>query len=215
MIEQVLEPTSLESTPVEKVERNPARCFVVPVASVEADYSEVLHRIWELASQSGTEVRFVGLSAEKAREGELRRSLVTMAAVLRSGGVAASVDILTGRDWANRLRSSLGPEDTVICQVGPSEGFLHRSLGRQLQVELDAPFYILSGPAVPQASQPHWLVQAAAWTGSAAILAAFFLLQVKIGLLGSGLAVFLGSLSVIAEVVLICAWNAWLSGDHT
>lgn len=210
MIEQELDLTSLEFTPFQDEEHNQERCLIVPVASVGTDDSAVLHRIWELASRSGAVVRFVGICPEKAREGELRRSLVTMAAVLHSGGVTARVDMLTGRDWSSRLRSSLGSEDTLICQNEASRGFLHPSLLRQLQTELDASFYILSSPMASLAATPHWLVRTAAWAGSAAILAGFFIFQFKISLLGGNLATVLEALSAVVEVVAICAWNAWL-----
>jgi hypothetical protein len=215
MIKQELKVSSKVLTPAPDREPTRARCYVVPAASVEADDSGILHRIWELASSTGAEVRFVGLCAEKSQEPAMRRSLVTKVALMRSGGLTVHVEIITGRSWIHRLQASLGPEDTVICRMDPSERFLGRPLSWQLQAELVAPFYILSGSEAPQTEQPHWLAEAAAWIGSVAILAGFFLLQVKIHQTGGGWTIFIESLSVVAEVVLILAWNAWLSDTYT
>ncbi len=211
MLEQELELPSLDISPAPDGVQNPGRCFIVPVALPDADDPGVLHRIWELASRSGAEVRFAGLCAEKAREPELRRTLIRMAAMLRSGGVKARVEMLNGRaNWVHQIRSSLGTEDLVIFQDGRSQGLLQRSLSRRLQADLDASILILSGTEVSQGIQPGWLVRAAAWIGTLAIVAGFFVLQARIDLLGGSLAVLLESLSVAAEVVLICIWNAWL-----
>jgi len=189
----------------------PARRYILPISSVEADTSAVLHRVWELAGSNGAEVWLVGLGADPCQEPALRRMLVTLTAVLKHDRVEAHSQVFTGRDWARRLKAVIREGDLVICWDEQPEGYLTKPLSRLLQTELNAPLLILSKPSERRLPRPRWLLQAAAWTGILAMLVGFFFVQVRVLQFGGSLAVTLGAGSAVLEIILLSAWNNLLS----
>jgi hypothetical protein len=96
-----------------------------------------------------------------------------------------------------------------VCFAEQHIGLSHKPLSQVLQSDLNVPLYILSGLYPQIDSHPNWLAQAAAWTGSIAIILGFFLLQVKSDHLTKDWShIILPVLSIPLEVWLIWMWNS-------
>lgn len=185
----------------------PARRFIVPVTCPEADLTAVTQRVWQLASATGGQVKFIGLCNDPAQEPSLRRTLVTMSAMMNYGNVSADVEIVIGRDWVENVKSRLQTGDMVVCFDGPRVGPLQKPLSQILQSDLNVPLYILSRPRSQKDSRSNWLTGAAAWIGFIAIIAGFFMLQVKIDQFAESWTIVLQVLVTAVEFWLIWVWN--------
>jgi hypothetical protein len=182
--------------------------LIVLVSSLEADLSAMARRVWQLASASSAHIIFLALYSNSVQQPGLRRELVSMAAMVSDGAVSAEVAVLEGTDWVGAVRSLSKAGDVVVCLGEQRVGASRKSLSQVLQSQLDLPLYILSGFYPQKAVRPNWISQAAAWGGSIAILAGFFLLQVRIDDLTQNWSqsVFF-FMSVLLEIAIIWVWN--------
>ena len=99
MIKIDLNSTTLTVPTVSQSDLESVRRFIVLVPPIEADFTLVTRRIWELADAMGAHVLFIGLCNDATQEPGLRRELVTMSAMVNYGKVSAEIEILFGRDW--------------------------------------------------------------------------------------------------------------------
>src|SRR5215212_6492533 len=83
----------------------PAHRLIVPILDPETDLTTVIHRVWELANATGSDVKFIGLCNESIQELVFRRTLVTIAAMMNDDHVYADSEIVFGRDWVSALKS--------------------------------------------------------------------------------------------------------------
>jgi hypothetical protein len=203
-------PALLTSAPAALSELEPAQRLIVLVPDPEADTLPALHRIWELANARRAHVLFLSLCTDFKQEPSLRRSLITMAAMVQDGNVHAEAKVEMETNWVDSVKRNYQPGDTILCFAEQRAGLLHRPLSQILQSNLSTPVYILSGLYQPK---PRWslLSQIAAWMGFLGILAGFFVLQINIiqsskGGLESILLIF----SLIPEYWLIIFWNSLL-----
>jgi len=190
----------------DQVDRS-ARNLLVLIPA-DSDYSMLTHRIWELATTTGMQVKLLSLCKDTAQESSLRRGLVTIASLLKSGGISTEVTLELGTNWLAAVRRIFQPGDMIVCFAEQRAGLLHRPLSQILQSDLNAPVYILSGFYPRQLPEPNWWSQAAAWGGSIALIVGAFLLQIQIISVPQDWAQnVLLILSVIGEIWLITAWN--------
>ena len=166
--------------------------------------------MWELANTTGAHVKLLGLFNDETQEPSLRRRLVTMCAIVNYGSVSAETEVAFGKDWVDAVKSRWQAGDIVVCFAEQRAGLLQRPLSQILQSDLDIPLYILSGLYPQNDSSSSWLARAAAWIGSIAIIAGFFVLQTRISLLTDWSQTILMLLSTAVEVWAIWIWNSLL-----
>lgn len=174
----------------------------------DSDGNTINHRIWELAASTGMQVKLLGLCKDTAQEPSLRRELITIASLLKGGGVSTEVTVEIGTNWLAAVRRVFQPGDMIVCFAEQRAGLLHRPLSQILHSDLKAPVYILSGLNSQNLQQGNLWFQAAAWAGSILIIVGAFLLQVQITSVPQGWAqTTLLILSVIGEIWLIASWS--------
>ena len=178
----------------------------------DEDYTAATRRIWELANAHYASVQFLGLCKDVEDEPSLRRRLVTMSALVKDGNVSAEAKVEIGTNWVDFVKRNYQTGDMIVCFAEQRAGLFHRPLSQILESNLSAPVYILSGLYPQSTSRSNWLSQIIVWTGSFAILAGCFWLQIKISQLPKDPAqTLLLILSVGVEFWLIWVWNSLFS----
>jgi len=175
--------------------------------SADSDYSAATRRIWELANATNLTVQLLGLCRESSQEPTLRRSLVTMSALIRDAKVAVEIEVEIGTNWIEAVRRRYRTGDMVVCMADQQVGMGRRPLSQILESNLRVPVYVLSTLQPPQ-PRSTWLTQAIAWSGLFGIVLGFFLLEVKVTQLPrdwSQTALLI--LLLIPEFWLIWVWN--------
>lgn len=185
----------------------PVRRLIVLVPSVEADLTSVTRKVWDLAESTGASIKFLGLCHDTAQEPSLRRTLITMAAMVNYDHVSAQIEVLFGTDWVKAVKSHSQPGDMVVYFEHERYGICQKPLQEILQSDLDVPLYILTGFDPPNSSRFRWMHQAAAWAGFIVLILGFSMLQVKIILLNTAWTTLLELLTTVAEFWLILVWN--------
>ena len=185
----------------------PAHRLIVLVPSLEVDLIVVTQRVWELANATGAHIQFIGLCNDAAQEPSLRRELATMSAIVKDGNISAEAEVVSGRNWVEVVKTRRQAGDIVVCCAEQRAGLMQRPLSQILQSDLDMPLYILTGLYSQNVSHSNRLTQIFAWIGFIAILAGFFLLQVKIDQLAKDWTTVLQLLTTAIEFWLIWAWN--------
>lgn len=172
------------------------------------DYITVTRRIWQLGVTMKMRIQLLGQCKDVALEPTLRRQLIMMAALIGDSRVATEAKIEIGTNWVTIVKRNYQPGDLIVCFAEQQAGLLHRPLNQILEAALDIPVYILSGLYTRENSRAGWVSQTLAWGGSIGILAVFFLLQSRIGLLPDDWSQrTLLILTVIFEFWLILVWN--------
>jgi hypothetical protein len=182
--------------------------LIILVPCLDADLTLVTRRVWELADATGAHIKFLGLCNDTVQEPAVRRTLVTMSAMVNYDNVSADAEVIVGRDWLGAVKTRCHPGDMLVCIEEQRTGLLRGPLSRILQSDLDIPVYILSGLYSQDHSRSLRFARAAAWIGSIAILLGFLILQVKIIQLGEDWIVALELISTAVEFWLIWAWNS-------
>lgn len=182
------------------------RRLIVLVPQFDIDVAPAIHSIWELANSIGASVQFIGLYADTADEPSLRRDLVIMSAMMKDHKVSTEVEVLFGKNWIEIVKSRWQAGDIIVCFDEQRVGLLQQPLSQVLQTSLDIPVYIIYGPASEK--DKNWLSQVALWGGCIAIIASFFLLQIRIDqFMKDSLYTIMFAFSVCIEMLLIWIWN--------
>jgi hypothetical protein len=182
-----------------------ARRLVVLLAA-EADYTAVMHRVWDLAHAAECQVLFLSLCSDATKEASLRRQLITLCAMAQNDRIHAEGRIEAGSNWIRAIQSNVRDGDMIVCFDEQSTGLRRRPLSQVLESRMGTPVYILAGLSPQAQTSSNWLSRIAAWTGLIAIVAGAFLLQIQIvtltvGWLQTGLMIG----SVLAEL-----WMIWI-----
>jgi len=122
-----------------------AQRLIVLVPDADLDYVAATRRVWELATELGTDIQFIGLYKDPARESTLRRQLVTMTAMVQDGNVSAEAKVEFGNNWVRVVKSNWQVGDMIVCFAEQHAGLLYRPLSQILRSNLEAPIYVLSG----------------------------------------------------------------------
>ena len=187
--------------------RETAHRLIVLAPDLEADTMPAMHRIWELANAQHAHVLLLSLCKDARQESSLRRSLITMSAMVQDGYIPAEVKVEMKTNWVDLVKRNYQPGDMVVCFAEQRAGLLHKPLSQILQSDLKMPVYILSGLYQPK-PKLKLLAQVMAWLGLLGILTGFFVLQVNIVQVSKGsLQSILLILSIIPEYWLIWALN--------
>jgi hypothetical protein len=201
---------SLPARPVSEA-KTPRRLIVL-IPEVEADYSPVMQRIWELARSLESRVLFLGLCRDETDEPRMRRALVTMSALLQDSWVCTEARIELGTNWLKAIKSNWRAGDVIACFSGQQVGLAHKSLQQVLESNLEATVYVLDGLYLPQPARSSWLLTALVWIGSLGIIAGFFWLQTRITQMPDQLARdILICTSLIFEMGSLWGWNSMFS----
>ena len=200
---------SLTFSPASLSALEPAHRLIVLFPASEMDSPKLSHRIWEIATAFHLNVLFLSLCNDFAEEAQLRRRLVTMAAIIKDVNLSTDIMIEQGNDWVRQVRNIWKPGDIVACYAGQKVGLMHRTLDQVLRSNLEAPIYFLSEYHPVKNSASPFLSQASSWLGSLAIIGGFFWVEVQIVQLHQDWAhTSLLYLSVLIEIILIWMWNS-------
>jgi len=175
---------------------------------MESDYIPAISRIWELANAWQSSVLLLSLYKDTKQELSLRRSLITMGAMIQDGNVLANVKAEMGTNWVDAVKRNYQTGDMIVCFAEQRAGLLHKPLSQILQSNLKIPVYILSG-LYPPKPKSKLLSRVMTWLGFLGILIGFFVLQINIVQISKGgLQSILLILSSIPEFWLIWVWNS-------
>jgi hypothetical protein len=185
------------------------RRLIVLFPAAESESPDLAHRIWEIARSLHANVLLLGLFHEFSEEAQLRRNLVTLAAIIKDPNVSVEIKIEYGNDWVSQVRKVWQTGDIVACHENQKVGFMQRPLEQVLRSNLEAQIYILSGYPLEQNQNPSLLFRASPWVGSLAIIGAFFWAEIKIVQLPQDWAhSFLIYVCIAFEVALLFLWNS-------
>ena len=202
-------PPAWTPSPSSLSKHEPLRRLIVLAPDLETDYMPAMHRIWELANAQRANVLLLSLCKDARQEPSLRRSLITMGAMVQDGHMSAEVKVEMKTNWVDIVKRNYQPGDMVVCFAEQRAGLLHKPLSQILQSDLKIPVYILSGLYQPK-PKLKLLSQVMAWLGFLGLLTGFFALQVNIIQASKGsLQSILLILSIIPEYWLIWALNTW------
>lgn len=185
------------------------RRLIVLIPNVESDYAPVLPRVWKLAHALQCRVLFLGLSRDVSEEPQLRRALITLAALIQDGWVSAEAKTEIGNNWLRVVRSNWREGDLIVCFADQRTGLMQKPLGQILESRLNATVYFLSGPDAPPVNRTAgWLSTLTLWGGFAVTTLGFFILQVNIDRAMKGWTQMVTLvLTVLVEFWLIWVWN--------
>ncbi len=203
-----LEPRSLTLPSALVVNAQPVRRLIVFMPPFDVDVATSAGRIWELANDMDATVLFLGVYNDPAQELSLRRTLVTISAMVNDDRVSTEAEVIFGNDWVEIMRSHRQPDDLVICFAEQRVGLLRKPLSQVLASDTRVPLYIFSGLYSHKDLRSIWPAQAVAWAGSIAIIFAFLLFQLKVDLPAkNSLTLLWFLLSVGVEIWVIGVWN--------
>lgn len=207
-LDSITQPSSLALPTASHLDLGPGRRLIVLIPDAESDNFNVTRRIWEIASSLGLDVLLLSLCSD-LEEAQLRRKLVTMAAIIRDGRVSTEIMIQNGNDWIGQVKNIWRKGDVVACYAGQKVGLWRKSLDQILRSSLQAPIYILSDFHPVKNSRSTFLPQVFSWTGSLAIIGGFLWAELKITQLPQDWThTLLLYICIFAEIGLIWIWNS-------
>jgi hypothetical protein len=191
----------------------PARRLVVLVPDADVDESALAARIWSLAEPRQLEVLFLGTTRQAAEEFRARRRLALIAALTRDRTLRVDSTLALGAGWLEATRSVYEPGDLIVshAELVSRRHLRSTPLAQTLLATVKAPVYVLAGfyPELPQEA-PAWLLRLAAWLPPLGLLAVFFAVQARLARSSDWPQTALLYLSIVAEFVLILAWEHFL-----
>jgi hypothetical protein len=202
-------PHTFTLSPAPHVDLNSGRRLIVLFPASETNALNLSHRIWEIAQSLKLNVLLLSLSNDFDEEAQLRRNLVTMAAVIKGPNVSTDIMIEHGNDWVRQVKKIWQAGDILACCAGQKVGFMRKPLDQVLKSDLDATIYLLSDYQPVQNPRPAFLSQATFWIGSLAIVGGFLWAEVKIVQMPQDWAhTTLMYISIFVETALIWFWNS-------
>ena len=202
-------PPSLTYSAAPHFNRGPTSRLIVLVPTQAGDHPNQSHRIWEIARSFGLNVLLLSLCNDYYEESQLRRQLVTMAALIGDGHICADIRIEHGNDWARQVKNIYQPGDVLACFAGQRVGLMQKLLHEVLRSQLEAPIYILSADQPVKNAKPKLLLQASFWLGALAIISGFLWLEMQLAQLPQDWAHnLLLYFCVLVEVGLLLLWNS-------
>ncbi|MCE9646169.1 MAG: hypothetical protein K8S20_09240 [Chloroflexi bacterium] len=203
-----LSPVSNSEPPVYS-ESEPAPRLIVLFPSSEKETPDLEHRIWEIARSMQLNVLLLSLTTDYEEESQLRRKLVTMAAIIKDPNVSAEIMIEHGNDWIKYVQKTWRKGDIVACYAGQKVGFIRKSLDQVLRSSLETPIYILSDYRTVNNPKSTFISRAFFWLGSMAIIGGFLWAEMNIVQLPEEWThTTLIYVCIFVEVALIWLWNS-------
>ena len=118
--------------------------LIVLFPASEADPPNLSHQIWEIARSRNLNVLLLSLSKDYREEAQLRRKLITLAAIIKDSNVSTEIAIEYGKDWVKQVRKIWRTGDVLACYAGQKVGFMRKPLEQVLKSHLDAPIFLLA-----------------------------------------------------------------------
>ncbi len=200
---------SFAISPASHSDPEPAPRLSVLFPASEADTPELEHRIWEIARSLHLNVLLLSLTSEYDEEAQLRRKLITMAAVIKDPNVSTDIMIEHGNDWVGQVRTVWRAGDILACYAGQKVGLMRKSLDQVLRSSLEAPIYILSDYHPARNPKRTFLSQLFFWLGSLGIIGGFLWAEVEIVQLPQDWThTSLLYLGTFLEIGLLWVWNS-------
>jgi hypothetical protein len=193
----------------------PTRRLVVLIPESDLDENALAHRIWNLASLTGLQVLFLGLSPDEESAPFIRRRLALLASAIHQGEVRARSSVVVGVNWSRAVKKVLHLGDLVVCIEGhkvPRRGFGRWRLGEALSADFDVPVYLLAGLQIGRSPVQLQSVRSLiAWSLSIIVLLTFGGFQVWISQNdNSTLSVWLICLTIVAEGIALFKLIEWI-----
>jgi len=205
-------PPSLTYPSVPHFERGPTNRLIVLFPAQAADSPNQSRRIWEIATSFGLSVLLLSLCDDYYEESQLRRQLITMAALVGDSHICADIRIDHGSDWLGSVRKIYRPGDVIACYAGQRVGLMQKPLHEILRLQWDATIYVLSADEPIKNSKPKFISQVAFWLGALAIVGSFLWLEVNMVQLPQDWAHnFLFYLCVFVEIGILWFWNSFFT----
>src|ERR1044071_8064020 len=122
--------SALTSEPAALSTLEPARRLIILIPDLESDYTPAIQRIWELANAQHASVILLGLYKDTGQELSLRRSLITVGAMIQNGDVVTEVHVEMGRNWVDAVNRHYQPGDLIVCFAEQRTGLLHKPVSQ-------------------------------------------------------------------------------------
>jgi len=158
----------------------PAPRLIVLFPASESISPELEHRIWEIARSLHLNVLLLSVTNDFDEESQLRRKLITMAAIIKDPNVSTDILIEHGTDWVRQVKKLWRKGDIVACYANQKVGIMRRTLDQILHSSLNMPVYILADVHPIKKSKSILLSQFFFWLGSLAIVGGFFWVEAKL-----------------------------------
>ena len=201
-------PHTFALPPVSHSDLNTAPRLIVLFPASETDSPNLEHRIWEIARSLKLSVLLLSLTNDFDEESQLRRKLITMAAIIKDPNVSTDIMIEHGNDWVRQVRKIWRVGDIVACYAGQPVGLMHKPLDQALSSSVDGPIYILSDYQPARKTERTFTSQFFFWLGSLMIVGGFLWAEVKIAQLSQDWAhTTLIYACIVIEIVLLWLWN--------
>ncbi len=205
-------PHTFALSPASHSDPNPAPRLIVLFPASETDTLDLEHRIWEIARSLKLSVLLLSLTNDFDDEAQLRRKLITMAAVIKDPNVPTDIMIEHGNDWVGQVRKVWRAGDILACYAGQKVGVMRKSLDQVLRSSLEATIYILSDYHPARNPNSTFISRSLLWLGSLAIIGGFFWAEVEIAQLPQDWThAALIYVCIFVEVTLIYLWNSLFS----
>ena len=154
--------------------------LIVLFPASESISPELEHRIWEIARSLHLNVLLLSVTNDFDEESQLRRKLITMAAIIKDPNVSTDILIEHGTDWVRQVKKLWRKGDIVACYANQKVGIMRRTLDQILHSSLNMPVYILADVHPIKKSKSILLSQFFFWLGSLAIVGGFFWVEAKL-----------------------------------
>ncbi len=131
-------PPSLTHPAPSHFDRGPTNRLIVLVPAEAGDSPNQFHRIWEIASSSGMDVLLLSLCDDPYKESQLRRQLVTMAAMIGDSHICADIKVEPGSDWLRSAEKIYRSGDVIACYAGQRVGTYAKASPRSFAVSTES-----------------------------------------------------------------------------
>jgi hypothetical protein len=160
------------SLPSHPVLRPACQLIVLFPASAPVNPDQA-NRIWEIARSERANVLLLSLTNDIEEEYQVRRKLISLAAIIRYPGVSADIRVEHGSNWVRQVERIRQAGDILACFEGHKVGLLHKCLDQVLESKLDVPIYLLKGYQPATNPSPAFWSKVALWLGSFLIIGGF------------------------------------------
>jgi len=188
---------------------NPVPRLIVLFPASETETPDLEHRIWEIARSLHLNVLLLSLTNDFDEEAQLRRKLITMAAIIKDPNVSTDIMIEHGNDWVRQVRKIWRAGDIVACYAGQKVGLMRKPLDQVLRSSLEATIYILSDVQPPRNPNSSFISRVLFWLGSLGIIGGFLWAEVNIVQLPQDWThTVLIYVCIFVEVTILYLWNS-------
>jgi len=195
--------------PASHSDTGPAPRLIVLFPASEPDTHDLENRIWEIARSLQLNVLLLSLTNDLDEEAQLRRKLITMAAMIKDPYVSTEIMIEHGNDWVGQVKKLWRKGDIVACYANQKVGIMRKALDQILRSSLNMSVYILADVQSAKNPKSTFLSQFFFWLGSLAIVGVFFWVEARLVQLPEDWAhSTLIYVCLFAEFAFIWLWNS-------